>query len=57
MVKRINILLIILFSGFLINSQTAENNLYQKVLSEYLQKHYEQVISILNTEDLSLLND
>ncbi len=55
--NKLYIFIIILFSNFAVLSQTIENNLYQKALSEYSQKHYNQVISLINDANLSNLND
>jgi len=55
--KQIYILFTALFSSFVTLSQTTENNLYQKALSEYSQKHYDKTISLINNANLSDLND
>ena len=51
------ILIISLFSGLVANSQTPVNNLYQKALSEYSQKNYTKVISVLSEANLPELNN
>jgi len=57
MIRQIIISIIIVFSGFIAGSQTIENNLYQKAFSNYSQKQYDKVLSLLNQTNLQLLND
>lgn len=56
-VRKIFISVIILLTSFVAGSQTIENNLYQKAISEYSQNHFDMAISLLNNKNLQNSND
>ncbi len=57
MTKKVYIFFLVFFSAFVLKSQNAENNLYQKVLALYAQKQYEDAISVFNNSKFDNFSD
>ncbi len=57
MFKQLILLSVLLFQGFISESQLSESNLYQKAYSEYLQNQYNTTKDLLNKESLQSAED